>query len=518
MKSTICYRLRRSTGEAGDNTSHRRLRGKTRNGKSFFCSNHYIEPLNIHTIRVAPGALQFQLWDPSMGFASKAVIKYPDGKLQPDRHALRFAIFRNDTLISPWTKMCQHPVLDRCDSTQTTFSLMIHSDDTYILSFKEEIGDSVYYDLTIACNPPTPQLEGWRELGERGTSDDTIFGEEVIRKIANTEPIQKSGDTVIQAKKDGFISFSFKEPYPWADSVMEYQWQPADGNHIDEWKPMGSWLTLPVQKKNNWILKVRTNGNIHPAKYYVVVAPSWYEKPLFILILVLLAVTGLVLSYYWWHHRKLKLAFQYQSQLTQQLMVMQSQLAPHMMFNSLTALQDLIENRKWSQVKKFTDELNTLLKDTFLRKAEMYSKLQTELSNLEHFIGIQQLRFGFNYKVEVENPDWLNAMDIPTGLVQPVVENAIKYNLSNPDIHGNLHIRVFADRVHVSIHISASNTSKVEGPFPIPKTSTGFGLSWVKTRIKIHNLMYPYQPIILQLNLDPDSSEVNFKFCNKIKS
>jgi len=116
-----------------------------------------------------------------------------------------------------------------------------------------------------------------------------------------------------------------------------------------------------------------------------------------------------------------------QSQLT----ALRSQMNPHFMFNALNSIQEYtLTNQKElasDYLGKFSDLMRLYLNHSRLQTIS----LQDELEALELYLELEQLRFedSFQYEVHKEKNVLLEDIDIPSMLIQPYVENAIKHGL-----------------------------------------------------------------------------------------
>lgn len=156
---------------------------------------------------------------------------------------------------------------------------------------------------------------------------------------------------------------------------------------------------------------------------------------------------------------------------------LRQQLQPHFLFNSLNSISALI-GTKPDAARKMIQQLSDFLRGT-LKKDELASAtLAEELDHLQLYLEIEKVRFGHRLRTVIERDDTCSLMKIPSLLLQPVVENAIKFGLY--DTIGEITIRIAARRQDQDLVIT------VENPFD-PATSvqkgTGFGLSSVHRRL-----------------------------------
>ncbi len=111
-----------------------------------------------------------------------------------------------------------------------------------------------------------------------------------------------------------------------------------------------------------------------------------------------------------------------------ELNLLKSQINPHFLFNSLNSLNSLIVKNP-EQAQEMLIALSDYLRYTVISTKEYHFKLKTEIANIERYLSIEQLRFGkkLTYKFNIDN-DCLQE-NIPSMLLQPLFENAIKHGV-----------------------------------------------------------------------------------------
>ncbi len=112
--------------------------------------------------------------------------------------------------------------------------------------------------------------------------------------------------------------------------------------------------------------------------------------------------------------------------LSLQYQVLQNQVNPHFLFNSLNTLGSLID-LDVSKAKIFTRELSLFYRDLLMFKDRDIISLKEEIDFVKRFIYLQQIRFGEALQVEIIANEKIEGKVIPLSL-QALVENAIKHN------------------------------------------------------------------------------------------
>jgi two-component system LytT family sensor kinase len=161
-----------------------------------------------------------------------------------------------------------------------------------------------------------------------------------------------------------------------------------------------------------------------------------------------------------------------------ELFKLRQQMQPHFLFNSLNSINALI-GIKPEEARKMVQQLSDFLRGTLKKEEHQQVTLQEELQYLQLYLDIEKVRFGNRLATEIESDDSAGKMKLPALLLQPIVENAIKFGLY--DTTGETLIKI-------KTTIQDNNlVVKVTNPFD-PETSssnqgTGFGLKSVQRRL-----------------------------------
>lgn len=138
-------------------------------------------------------------------------------------------------------------------------------------------------------------------------------------------------------------------------------------------------------------------------------------------------------------------AVQLQAQLAEaRLQTLRMQVNPHFLFNTLHAVSSLVE-RDPRGVRRMIARLSELLRYTMERAGEQEVSLHEELLFLEGYLEIQQIRFQDRLEVEEDiDPEVLDAL-VPSLILQPLVENAIKHGVSRTEELGRIEIKAWRE-------------------------------------------------------------------------
>jgi two-component system LytT family sensor kinase len=159
-----------------------------------------------------------------------------------------------------------------------------------------------------------------------------------------------------------------------------------------------------------------------------------------------------------------------------------SQINPHFLFNTLNSVSSLIRTNP-QQARAVVYQLSNILR-RLLRKTDNFSTLREELKFIDDYLSIEVVRFGdkLKFRKEVE-PSALD-MQVPSMLLQPLIENCIKHGLASKVAGGS--ITLGARRVEERLHLLIADDG-----VGIPESEMagllerGIGVSNVNERLKV---------------------------------
>jgi hypothetical protein len=161
-----------------------------------------------------------------------------------------------------------------------------------------------------------------------------------------------------------------------------------------------------------------------------------------------------------------------------QLKLLQSQLEPHMLFNTLANLRVLIPADP-ARATQMLDRLIAYLRATLSASRATTHALSAEFERLHDYLELMAVRMGPRLHYSLELPDELRDLPVPPLLLQPLVENSIKHGLE-PSVAGGS-IQVQAQRHGDTLTLTVSDSGAGLGDAPIQET--GFGLTQVRERL-----------------------------------
>jgi len=161
-----------------------------------------------------------------------------------------------------------------------------------------------------------------------------------------------------------------------------------------------------------------------------------------------------------------------------ELFKLRQQLQPHFLFNSLNSISALTGSQP-EKARHMIQQLSDFLRGTLKKDDQQWSTLDEEIQYLRLYLDIEKVRFGYRLQTEIIYTDEVLLLKLPSLLLQPVVENAIKFGLY--DTTGEVLIKLEASKENNYLKIIVRNPFDTETSQPLK--GTGFGLTSIQRRL-----------------------------------
>ena len=196
-----------------------------------------------------------------------------------------------------------------------------------------------------------------------------------------------------------------------------------------------------------------------------------------------------------------------------QLKMLRYQLNPHFLFNTLNAISTLILERNTEHANQMVTALSRFLRYSLDNDPMQRVTLDQELTALHLYLDIEQVRFDERLRVTSDIEALARRALVPSLLLQPIVENAIKYAIAPRETGGTIHIgaHVRGTHLHVAIVDDGPGIADVERLGAANgNVAAGRGVGLVNTRQRLAEL-YPRDHSFVMTNIAPQGLEVMLK-------
>jgi len=166
-----------------------------------------------------------------------------------------------------------------------------------------------------------------------------------------------------------------------------------------------------------------------------------------------------------------------------QLKMLRYQLNPHFLFNTLNAISTLVLCKENKQANKMLIQLSSFLRYSLDSDPLQKTTLADELKALQQYLDIEKTRFGNRLSVKLDIESDVKQALVPSLILQPAIENAIKYAIGVMEDGGE--IRLVAQREHdqLFLRVCDNGPNTPEDPETILQSPSGVGVVNMRDRL-----------------------------------
>lgn len=178
-----------------------------------------------------------------------------------------------------------------------------------------------------------------------------------------------------------------------------------------------------------------------------------------------------------------------------EIRMLQSQIGPHFLYNTLACIESLAYQQKLSEVQETIHSLVGIL-SLSIGRSNQFIPLAEELQGLYMFVQIQNVRYGQSILLTADITPELEALPIPRLTLQPIVENAIFHGIAPTGRKGKIRLKVFKSKHGIKIYIRDNGIGMDAGKArellhtdrknPSSSSFNSLGLSNVHDRLQLY--------------------------------
>ena len=263
-------------------------------------------------------------------------------------------------------------------------------------------------------------------------------------------PFQKqihSGDTIDINQSASNISLNVINLF--GSGNIQYYYRLADDSGWQQ-ASTGDILIGALQADRYYKVRCRLQDNAwvsNEYEFYIYRIPYWWQKKgwiitfwiggLFVFVIIVLLIILVT-------RNVVAKANEKRRSLTElELRAVYAQINPHFIFNTLSATQYFINRKEYDSAYVHINKFSRLIRAYLKSSQERYITLSDEIDMLKNYIELQKTRFEdkLEYKIEIDNKVPVKSIQIPSLLLQPLVENAINHGLFHSKDGGLLIIK-----------------------------------------------------------------------------
>lgn len=163
-----------------------------------------------------------------------------------------------------------------------------------------------------------------------------------------------------------------------------------------------------------------------------------------------------------------------------ELRALRAQINPHFLFNALNTIQYLVQTSP-ERAQATLMKLTVLLRAA-MRSGSLFVPLDEELKLVRAYLDVEHARFEERLRVSIDVPDELKPLSVPSLVLQPLVENALKHGIGPKREGGEVRIRAALDMETRRLRIAVSDTGNGFAP-ATDQRERGLGLANVEQRL-----------------------------------
>lgn len=190
-----------------------------------------------------------------------------------------------------------------------------------------------------------------------------------------------------------------------------------------------------------------------------------------------------------------------------QLKMLRYQLNPHFLFNTLNAISTLILDNANKRANEMVIRLSNFLRHSLDNDPMQKVTLEQEVMTLELYLGIEKVRFEEHLKLDFHIEEAAKEALIPSLILQPLVENSIKYAITQSETGGTISFqaKVFGNELLMELKDDGPGVQLVNGDLPC-----GRGVGIRNTRERLVQLYAEDHGFTIS-NADPHGLQINIR-------
>jgi LytS/YehU family sensor histidine kinase len=191
--------------------------------------------------------------------------------------------------------------------------------------------------------------------------------------------------------------------------------------------------------------------------------------------------------------RELEIARLSELKTKAELEALQAKVNPHFLYNTLNSIAEL-SLHQGAKARQMTIALAELFRYSLNKKNETEISVEEEMEMVENYLMIEKIRFEDKLDVSIDIDNDTKRAEIPKFILQPLVENAVKHGLKEPDKKGIIKIAIKGNPENVDITIHDNGL-----PFP-ENIQIGYGLKSVIDKLALfypnkHSIFFENSPL-----------------------
>ncbi len=167
-----------------------------------------------------------------------------------------------------------------------------------------------------------------------------------------------------------------------------------------------------------------------------------------------------------------------------QLKMLRYQLNPHFLFNTLNAISTLVLDNDPKGANGMLRRLSSFLRYSLVNQPTQKVTLDQEIHALMLYLDIEVVRFRDRLNIDWQIEEDARRAMIPSLLLQPLIENALKYAIAPSEDGGTITISAKLEKRRLIMRVRDQGPGIGEGVEKMPQSSSGVGLANIRGRLQ----------------------------------
>jgi ligand-binding sensor domain-containing protein len=300
--------------------------------------------------------------------------------------------------------------------------------------------------------------------------------------------------------KGNDIVFNFEALHYLSASALSYQYRLKGLDTA--WRTANNFanqITYNRLSPGNYVFEVKASaGANYKSKVrtfsFSVSRPFWQQAWFWLAIIICM----LVLSWFslrQWKKGLIRRQSKKEQLLKSQLVALRAQMNPHFLYNVLNTVQGLVYGNRKAEAGALLGNFSDLMRKMLQASDKQLLPLKDEVENLQLYLELEKARFdeGFSYRIEMNTNEDLSSVNIPSLLLQPFAENAVKHGLMHK--RGIKQLSISFEKVPEGIKVTIDDNGigrkqSLEINQRKKNKSSGFATVALNERMELFNRLY----------------------------
>lgn len=288
-----------------------------------------------------------------------------------------------------------------------------------------------------------------------------------IEKIVTERKIYKSVSSIDLPYKTRNFTIHCKAPTFKGRNPPVYIYKINDKNEtiLESNNGIIRYSNLNPGKYTFQIYAINEFGSISDTKKLKInIRKPWWQTWIFYIICTITLIYGIT-SYINYRIKKLRNTLKLEQKFAElELNALQSQMNPHFIFNSMSSMQNLIQQKDFKRSEIYLSKFSKLMRMYLESSKQKYVSIQQELEIIKIYFELEKLRFKDKISLQIiNNLDQLKLQTkIPSSLIQPFIENAINHGLFHKNSPGTVFLKLYEQDELIIIEIEDNGIGRIK--------------------------------------------------------